>query len=135
MTMERMIELLEIEHRCVLLNSHGDCDRDCANCDLAQDDGELHEMYMDVIALLKRQEPRVMTLDEALGGDECWIEGRNGACGYGDALLTDDGERVDFYRPHRLDTLDFYEYGLSWRCWTSRPTEEQRKAVKWNEDQ
>ena len=23
-------------------------------------------------------------------------------------------------------------YGKSWRCWTSRPTDEQRKAVKWD---
>lgn len=25
-------------------------------------------------------------------------------------------------------------YGTVWRCWTSRPTEEQRKAVKWNDN-
>lgn len=24
------------------------------------------------------------------------------------------------------------QYGTEWRCWTSRPTDEQRKAVKWN---
>ena len=23
-------------------------------------------------------------------------------------------------------------YGEDWRCWTSRPTDEQRKAVKWD---
>ena len=27
----------------------------------------------------------------------------------------------------------FYEYGKEWRCWTSRPTDEQRKAVKWDD--
>jgi hypothetical protein len=52
-----MIELLEIEHECILRNSHDDCDRDCADCDLVQDDEELHEMYTDVIALVKKQEP------------------------------------------------------------------------------
>ena len=52
MTISRMVELLEIEHKCMLRNSHGDCDRDCDGCDLVQDDGELHEMYTDVIALL-----------------------------------------------------------------------------------
>ena len=83
------------------------------------------------IEALKAQEPRVMTLEEALGGNECWIEGRSVACGYGDAVLTCDGERVDFYRPHSVYILDFYEYGLSWRCWTSKPTDGQRKAVKW----
>ena len=57
MTIQRMIELLEIEHECMLRGSHDDCDRNCADCDLVQDDGDLHEMYTDVIALLKEQEP------------------------------------------------------------------------------
>ena len=88
-------------------------------------------LMRDALALLKAQEPRVLTLEEALGEDECWIEGRSGACGYGDALISDDGERVDFYRPHSINTLDFYAYNKVWRCWSSRPTDEQREAVKW----
>ena len=81
---------------------------------------------------IRPDEPRVMTLEETLGGDECWIEGRNGACGYGDALLTDNAERVEFFRPHTISTLEFYAYGKDWRCWTARPTDEQRKAVEWD---
>ena len=57
MTVDRMIELLNSEHDCMLRNSHDDCNRDCANCDLVQDDGELHDMYTSVISLLKAQEP------------------------------------------------------------------------------
>jgi len=56
MTIQRMIELLEIEHECMLRGSHNDCNRNCADCELVQDDGDLHEMYTDVIALLKEQE-------------------------------------------------------------------------------
>lgn len=56
MTIQRMLELLEIEHECILRNSHNACDRNCADCDLVQDDDELHEMYTDVIALLKEHE-------------------------------------------------------------------------------
>lgn len=56
MTIQRMIELLEIEHECMLRGAHDDCDRNCADCELVQDDGDLHEMYTDVIALLKEQE-------------------------------------------------------------------------------
>ena len=55
MTIQRMIELLEIEHKCILRNSNNNCDRKCADCDLVQDDKELHEMYMGVIATLKEQ--------------------------------------------------------------------------------
>ena len=66
MTIQRIIELLEIEHECILRNSHDDCDRNCADCDLVQDDEELHEMYTDAIALLKEQEPKtgVWILDD-----------------------------------------------------------------------
>jgi len=57
MTIARMVELLAFEHACMLRNSHGDCDRHCENCNLVQDDGDLNEMYTDVISLLKAQEP------------------------------------------------------------------------------
>ena len=56
MTVQRMIELLEIEHECMLRGSHDDCDRNCADCELVQDDSDLHEMYTDVISLLKERE-------------------------------------------------------------------------------
>ena len=54
MTTERMIELLEIEHECMLRGAHNECDRNCADCELVQDDDELHEMYTNVIALMKQ---------------------------------------------------------------------------------
>ena len=63
MTIARMIELLEIEHECMLRKSHDACDSHCGVCELVQDDGELHEMYIDVIALLKAQEPVVRCKD------------------------------------------------------------------------
>ncbi len=55
MTIDRIIELLEIEKQCVLRNSIHECDRDCANCDLAQKDSDLLKMYTDVIDLLKER--------------------------------------------------------------------------------
>ena len=63
MTTDRMIELLEIEHECMLRGSHDDCDRNCADCELVQDDDELHEMYTNVIALLKEQEAKCCITD------------------------------------------------------------------------
>lgn len=66
MTIQRMVELLEIEHECMLRGSHDDCDRDCANCELVQDDMELHEMYTSVISMLKEQESIIETLKSDL---------------------------------------------------------------------
>ena len=57
MRIDRMVELLEIEHECMLRKSHDGCDGKCDTCELVQDDDELHEMYTDVISLLKAQEP------------------------------------------------------------------------------
>ena len=44
MTYERVAQLLEIEKQCLLRNRDG-CDRDCARCDLVQEDKDLEEMY------------------------------------------------------------------------------------------
>ena len=77
MTAERMVELMEIEHQCMLRASHGDCDGKCHDCDLVQDDGELHEMYTDVIALLKEQEavePKVSSSEQRCGNCNKVIE-------------------------------------------------------------
>jgi len=52
MTIERMIELLKIERKCVNRKAETGCDR-CEICDLVQDDGELNEMYAGVIAMLE----------------------------------------------------------------------------------
>jgi hypothetical protein len=133
MTVERMIELLEIEKECVRRNACGECNRACHICDLLQDDTELHEMYEEVIALLKAQEPRVIDFDDVIGGDECWLEAINGACGYADCYAcTGTGEvqvfRCNFDNPQYIKASDYLK---TWRCWTSRPTDEQRKDVAW----
>lgn len=78
MTIDRMIELLKIEHECVLRNTHGDCDRQCDGCDLVQDDGELHEMYTDVEALLKAQQ--LVTCRECQHYDPNPYDGYDGKC-------------------------------------------------------
>lgn len=125
MTVERMIELLEIEKECVLRNASGECNRYCAGCDLLQDDTELHEMYTEVIALLRAHEPRVMTLEEY----EAWID-------------TPFTERNPVFHEDRTKrgtvtswvntaVCTLREYGKNDRCWTSRPDEKRREAVKW----
>ena len=72
----------------------------------------------DALALLKAQEPRVMTLEEAKSAYV--IEYRSGKIReFGSALLDIN-----------VDPLNA-EYGKIYRVWTSRPTDEQREAVKW----
>ncbi len=78
MTIQRMLELLEIEHECMLRGSHDDCDRNCADCELVQDDGDLHEMYTDIIAMLKMQEAVKIKVRKINASGRC---GRCPSCG------------------------------------------------------
>ena len=89
----------------------------------------------DALTLLKAQQPRVMTLEEvkALAEDDLvWYEHvginrlRPRVICYTDnsEIVFTDGGKWYF----ELDG-----YGKRWRCWTARPTPEQREAMKWNE--
>ena len=94
----------------------------------------------DAIELLKAQEPRMMTLEEIKdynGECLCWLEW----------IFAKDDPTMFYaavvrHRPN-TDVIDYIgfnhslgfrenEYNKTVRCWTSRPTEEQRKAVKWD---
>lgn len=85
----------------------------------------------DALSLLKAQEPRVLTLDEALEADVCWLEKKGDdrvwPCKVGSgekwaAIWRFDQEPMAVPRD---------EYGKLFRCWSARPTEEQRKAETW----
>lgn len=88
---------------------------------------------------LKTQEPRVMTLDEvkASKGGDLYLE------------LSDSPNDVPYITASTLDGVgkygvsfyhtvcDFSTYGrraYGWRCWTSRPTDEQREATSWEKE-
>lgn len=95
--------------------------------------GSYYDVATDAIALLKAQEPRVMTLDELSEKTDVWFE----SLVYGTiapALSSgsyDDGtvglmtlEEESFY-------MDEADYGTKWRCWTSRPDEKRRAETPW----
>ena len=52
MTIDRITELLKIEQKCVTRSAT--CSRDCAVCDLVQNDKELIEMYTEAINYIER---------------------------------------------------------------------------------
>lgn len=74
-----------------------------------------HELMLDALALLKAQEPRVMTREEAL--NSLVIEYRSGK-------LREVGKHVF--------TEGYEYYGSIWRVWDRMPTDEQREATPWN---
>lgn len=96
----------------------------------------------DSLALLREQEPRVMTVEELCRarGKPAWFEARNGRLYTGWVLIYDvqtglgiTGTRVGVTEPGHVTIWPNVElYGQKWRCWTGEPTEEQRRATAWN---
>lgn len=95
----------------------------------------------DAIALLKEQEPRVMTLSEIEQSEECivWFEDDqfNKNTPYNYAVVDGIDQKNGWIWLRTVNNTgsqqrrDYENYGKRWRCWTKRPTEDQRKAVKW----
>ena len=90
----------------------------------------------DLLAQLKEQEPRIMTRLEIDQSEGCivWFEDDQFNC-Y--ALVDGIDQRNSWIWLNTVGDMglqqrrDCENYGKRWRCWTKRPTEDQRKAVKW----
>ena len=98
----------------------------------AEDDCYSDELYADALALLKAQEPRVMTPNEVQSCENAmWIELLGGKGFY--AFVLDRMKNGIWEISTRAAYLRYYSkhYNVTWRCWTSRPSDEQMKAVKW----
>lgn len=81
--------------------------------------------------LLKKLVPRVMTLEEVAK----WIDIPDESK---DPIFVEYGRKMKFghsgWRTQFFGFSPKYHakiYGVELRCWTSRPTDEQREAVKW----
>lgn len=97
-----------------------------------------HDDFIELC--LSSDEPRVMTLEEVkqfVFGAPYIIEtnepDNESRMMYG--LYSHQGleGNFDFAVTDMRKRLFDIDYGKTWRCWTSRPTYEQRKAVKWDE--
>jgi hypothetical protein len=86
---------------------------------------ELQNAASEAAELLKAQEPRVMTLEEVLNTDPDWV-----VCEFRYGMeVSRHSPKVVKYWANGVK----YKYGQTWRCWTAWPTDEQRKAVKWDD--
>ena len=95
------------------------------------------------LELLKAHEARVMTLEQLLDKQEfsentrpVWFEYVHGNVKAVVLLYTEYREDEDTVTmigtgAYVQESWIQGKYGKTWRCWTTRPTDEQRKAVKW----
>lgn len=92
-------------------------------------------MVTDAIALLKEQEARVIDISEIYTAKnlDLWIEHKSENIVHPIMLIetemTNKSQTVFFYP---MLAKPIKTYGKTWRCWTARPTDAQRKAAKWN---
>ena len=116
-------------------------DHSCLKCPYCTDHTgmgmDCARMYTDAIALLQEQEPRVLTLEEVRDEAEyMFLEKRSATWSdlFGCAIRGDwDGYGMDLLLGEDDYIRGMWEnYGKTWRCWTARPTNEQREAVKWD---
>ena len=102
--------------------------------DLTVEDG------FKILDILKKQEPRILTLEEvknlqSLKDGAIWLEMWRGAVfpALPEMLLSNISYFVAIpFDDYRGWVRNEY-YGKTWRCWSSRPTKEQMEEVKWND--
>ena len=99
---------------------------DCVRTDLLQ----------TVVGMLKKQEARPLSVDHIHSGIVYWMENSNVTQVWPvemhhirNAHLLKGPEWEDSYG----DVWKMADYNKTWRCWTAKPTEEQRIGVKWDE--
>ena len=106
---------------------------------------KIGQTIRSAIDLLKEKEPRVLTLDEVIGHyslPHIFVDDLSEQEDYLEDIQplyfdfpVDDPWAVHWrnYSSVRKYIDDWKpSYGVKWRCWTAKPTDEQRKAVQWH---
>lgn len=117
------------------MNEKHDCYREkgCPYENEGEDIGCKYALHRDALALLKAQEPRLLRLDEIKMLGLMWHESHNG---FVQPVICQNYEygvdrSVEFIMVHGTICNSINTFGKLWRVWTSKPTDAQRMAVKW----
>lgn len=98
------------------------------------------DIIEDAIDLLKAQEPRVLTLNEVEDklDDVVWIEEpgcENLSANF--AVIAAYSRKYNKVYAYFFSTskkeFEYGEYNKTWRCWSAKPSDAERKAVAWND--
>lgn len=154
MEKSRIIQLLQYEHECMRRKANNWCDSNCEECDIVQDDKELHEMYDTLITFLTNTsmaEAHLITLEEVVCaplGSVVWLEVKyEGVTGTGlEPLLVDiDRSQDPVLVNARISYDNICEEQLkediiksmsknlagSFRFWNAEPTSKLMKETSW----
>ena len=110
----RVMTLKEIE------NMTPDPDTDDNFCWIEYRDGTTRLIHVNLVDSL-------CPVAEYPNGHKSLVYQCSGSSGHANYLH----DQVYYIRTWYVHHGDFDTYNLTWRCWTQRPTDEQRKAAKW----
>lgn len=116
----------------------------CEDCPYySPDAGGIHcrdALLEDMYELIGDQAPRVLTLEELPGHDgAAWVEyspahlAKAGEWMFVDFVPTYMQNRSVYLYTRRGQMVSYAQYGVTWRAWTGRPSEEQRETEKWED--
>lgn len=130
---EKTLKGLDALHKAMMQNQCYACSYEFV--DVVEEFGT--DIIKDALELLKEQEPQVLTLKEAREipcDTPLCIEEVYGSM-YMDIYNGIDMESGDFITGSLTNCPVYWtpeEYGRIYRFWTTKPTVEQRKGVKWD---
>ena len=91
------------------------------------------KLLADALELLKAQEARVMSREEIENTDDGYIWFEDKAQKVMQARYFRKGILFEIgCLPFASKKLNWETYGTLWRYWTAMPTDEQRRAAKWD---
>ena len=103
-----------------------------------------NNLMLDALEVMEFQKPHVLTLEEVLEIERCneplWCEFYDDETDLGDwmfgKLWVDSSGRKHVFDNIWAERVIVFEkkYGITWRCWNTKPTLSQRKGAEWNED-
>lgn len=107
---------------------------------IPRDDHNGIMLYIDDgTKLLKAMEPKLLSLKElrgmrAIEAGAVWIESLGGGLmpAFMEIPLEDLTYFVSIWLRNNRAWFENRYYGITWRCWSARPTEGQRNAKEWN---
>lgn len=131
---EKVLKGLDALHKAMMQNQCYACSHEFI--EVVKEFGT--DIINDALELFKEQEPRVLTLKEVQNDcpDFVYLEI---ASGWIECCVKDEGESTKDVGYFVYGFGEYFieawkKYGATWRCWDNRPTDEQRKAVKWEND-
>lgn len=97
---------------------------------------DFNELLADALELLKEREARVIDISEIYTAKklDVWFEDKGDNIVHPLMLIETEmtnKSQTAFFFPMMVRPIK--AYGKTWRCWTARPTDEQRDATPWNE--